>query len=114
MTCDLRIARQRVLLPLLTGGDENRFREALQLLLNAAMVLERQQHLRAAPFERTDERNGHANGFKDKAFRTRLGQLDLRVSHTCERVPQVRIARSRSIPRAWKKGCVPNGHSKLL
>ena len=56
---------------------------AMQTLLNEAMKLERSEFLRAAPGERTDERTGYANGFKDKALRTRVGELALRV-------PQVR------------------------
>lgn len=54
-----------------------------QVLLNAAMQIERQKHLGAAPHERTEERTGHANGFKDKTLRTRLGQITVAV-------PQVR------------------------
>lgn len=83
MTCDFEDNALAELLPLLTGGNGDRFRDALRLLLDAAMVLERQQHLRAAPYERNEERNGHANGFKGKAFQTRLGNLDVRI-------PQVR------------------------
>jgi hypothetical protein len=37
------------LLPLLANGQENRLRNALELLVNAAMLLERQQHLCAEP-----------------------------------------------------------------
>lgn len=54
-----------------------------QVLLNAAMQIERQKHLGAAPHERTEERNGHANGYKDKTLATRLGQITVAV-------PQVR------------------------
>jgi putative transposase len=57
--------------------------EAMQTLLNEAMKLERSEFLRASPGERTDERAGYANGFKDKALRSRIGELALRV-------PQVR------------------------
>jgi transposase-like protein len=57
--------------------------EAMQTLLNEAMKLERSEFLRAAPGERTEERAGYANGFKDKTMRSRLGELALRV-------PQVR------------------------
>jgi transposase-like protein len=57
--------------------------EAMQTLLNEAMKLERSEFLRAAPGERTEARTGYANGFKDKALRTRLGELALRI-------PQVR------------------------
>jgi transposase-like protein len=84
-------------LELLSSGDPDRFRDALRLLLNAAMLLERQQHLRAAPHERTEERDGHANGFKDKNFSMRLGDLDLRV-------PQVRGSSEPFYPRSLAKG----------
>ena len=97
MTCDFENSALAELLPLLTGGDENRFAEALRLLLNAAMVLERQRHLQAEPFERTEARNGHANGFKDKSFQTRLGELDLRV-------PQVRGSSEPFYPKSLAKG----------
>ena len=83
MTCDFEDSALADLLPLLTNGDDVRFRDALRLLLNAAMIIERQQHLRAAPYERSEERNGQANGFKDKQFQTRLGALPLHI-------PQVR------------------------
>lgn len=56
---------------------------AIELLLNEAMKLERAGFLGAEPFERTEERRGYANGFKDKSVSTRLGKLHLRV-------PQVR------------------------
>ncbi len=57
--------------------------DALAFLINSAMLLERQKHLKAEPYERTEERNGHANGFKPKTVKSRLGELDLLV-------PQVR------------------------
>ena len=50
-----------------------------QVLLNSAMQIERQKHRGAAPHERTEERNGHANGFKDKTLATRLGQITVAV-----------------------------------
>ena len=53
------------------------------VLLNAVMQIERQKHLGAAPHERTEERTGHANGYKDKTLNTRLGQITVAV-------PQVR------------------------
>ncbi len=70
------------LLPLLTGS-QNPLAELLSVVLNAAMKLERQEHLRAEPHERNPERNGQANGFKDRTLSTRLGQIGVSV-------PQVR------------------------
>lgn len=55
---------------------------ALQLLMNTAMVWERQTALQAAPYERSDERRGYANGFKPKTLLTRMGAMDLRVPQT--------------------------------
>lgn len=59
------------------------FAAALRLLLNEAMKIERAQVLGAKPYERTQERRGHANGFKPKTVHSRLGALALAV-------PQVR------------------------
>ena len=54
-----------------------------QTLMNAAMLLEREQHLGAAPYQRGVDRDGYANGFKPRSFQTSFGKLDLTV-------PQVR------------------------
>lgn len=57
--------------------------EAITVLLNQAMQIERSQVLQAQPHERTDSRRGYANGYKPKTLSTRLGEL-------CVAVPQVR------------------------
>ena len=54
-----------------------------EMLLNAAMLLERASHLQADPYERAEARNGHANGFKPRTLQTSIDKLDLAV-------PQVR------------------------
>lgn len=56
--------------------------EAVTVLLNTAMLTERSEFLGARPYERTEERRGYANGFKDKTVKTRLGELPLRVPQT--------------------------------
>jgi putative transposase len=56
--------------------------QAIEILLNEAMKLERSQALRAGPYERTSERRGHANGFKPKTVASRLGKLQLQVPQT--------------------------------
>jgi transposase-like protein len=55
---------------------------ALQILVNEAMKIERSETLRADPYERTNERRGYANGFKPKTLATRIGQLELQVPQT--------------------------------
>ena len=52
-------------------------------LYNEALLVERERHLQAAPYERAKERQGYANGFKNKGLKTRVGQIQLSV-------PQVR------------------------
>jgi transposase-like protein len=65
-----------------TQGTEG-LTESVRLLLNHAMEVERSKVLDAAPYERTAARKGHANGFKPKTLRTRLGEITVDV-------PQVR------------------------
>ncbi len=56
--------------------------EAVTVLMNNAMRSERSDYLRAAPYERSVERVGYANGFKDKTVKSRLGALSLKVPQT--------------------------------
>ena len=55
---------------------------AIEILFNEAMKLQRQDYLGAAPYERTDERRAYANGFKAKNVNSRLGKLALNVPQT--------------------------------
>ena len=55
---------------------------ALEKLFNELMLIEREQVLRASPYERTEERKGYANGFKNKMLQTRIGKLHLQVPKT--------------------------------
>jgi transposase-like protein len=57
--------------------------DAMTILLNEAMKIERSRALQASPWERTEQRLGYANGYKDKVLDTRLGKLQLSI-------PQVR------------------------
>ncbi len=69
--------------------------EAMQILINEAMMVERTRFLQLEPYERSDERQDYANGFKPKQIRTRLGELSLQV-------PQVRS--SEFYPSFLEKG----------
>ena len=70
-------------LEILTEHGLEAMASAMQTLMNEAMKLERSEFLGASPGERSAERIAHANGFKDKRVRSRVGELALRV-------PQVR------------------------
>ena len=73
---------------------------AMEILLNAAMKIERSEFLRAGPYERTPERLGYANGNKPKTVNSRSGPLRLEI-------PQVRgIADGQPgfYPQAFERG----------
>lgn len=57
--------------------------EAVRILLNEAMKVERAQALGAGAYERSEKRRGYANGFKPKTLNTRLGSMTVQI-------PQVR------------------------
>lgn len=56
--------------------------QAITTLINQAMVLERQRHIQADPYERTAKRTDYANGFKPKEIKTRIGKLPLQIPQT--------------------------------
>lgn len=56
--------------------------EAITILMNEAMQLERGEAIGAGPYERSATRRGYANGFKPKTVNSRLGRLRLRVPQT--------------------------------
>ena len=69
--------------------------DMLRVLVNEAMQIERERHLNAKPYERSDERSGHANGYKPKTVRTRAGKVTFDI-------PQVR--EGGFYPQALEKG----------
>jgi transposase-like protein len=69
--------------------------ELIRIVINEAMRLERQQYLGVAPYQRSPERRGHGNGFKEHTERTRLGEITFAV-------PQVR--EGGFFPQALEKG----------
>jgi len=83
-------------LQLVTEQGSNGLAEGIRLLVNEAMRVERSHALQAQPYERTDTRKGHANGFKEKTVVTRLGPVTFDV-------PQVR-GEVEFYPSALQKG----------
>jgi transposase-like protein len=69
--------------------------EMMRILINQAMQAERSKYLQADEYERTEERKGHANGYKPKTVRTRIGEITFAV-------PQVR--EGGFYPSALEKG----------
>ena len=69
--------------------------ELIRIVLNAAMQAERSEYLQAEPYQHTPERIGHANGYKAKTLRTRIGDITFAV-------PQLRDGGF--YPQALEKG----------
>ena len=78
--------------------------EMIRILVNEAMRLERQNYLQARPYERTEARRGHANGYKPKSVKTRMGEINFEV-------PQVR--EGGFYPGALEKG-LRSEHALML
>ena len=57
--------------------------DLVRVLVNEAMRVERENFLQAKPYERSEERQGHANGYKPKTVKTRVGEVTFEI-------PQVR------------------------
>ena len=74
--------------------------ELIRTIINAAMQLERQNHLGVGPFERSPDCRDQANGYKPKTMATRMGKITFDI-------PQVR--ESSFYPRALNRGCVASG-----
>jgi putative transposase len=69
--------------------------ELLRVLINNAMQAERSRYLQAEEYERSEDRKGHANGYKPKTVKTRMGEITFAV-------PQVR--EGGFYPNALEKG----------
>ncbi len=69
--------------------------ELMRVLINNAMQVERSKYLQAGEYERTEDRKGHANGYKPKTVKTRIGEITFAV-------PQVR--EGGFYPSALEKG----------
>lgn len=48
-------------------------------VLNQILDAQATEQLRAKPYERTEERQGYRNGYRDKELKSRVGELSLRV-----------------------------------
>ncbi len=79
----------------LTQNGLEAVRELMRVLLNSIMQAERAKYLQAGEYERSEERKGHANGYKPKTVQTRVGKITFAI-------PQVR--EGGFYPTALEKG----------
>lgn len=57
--------------------------ELSRVLINNVMQVERARYLQAGEYDRTEDRQGHSNGYNPKTVKTRVGEITFAI-------PQVR------------------------
>jgi len=95
MTCKNNDSILNEILEPVTEHGLDGMAEAIRLLVNLAMEIERDKYLGVLPYERSERRRGWRNGYKSKSVKTRLGKLEFSV-------PQVRGGEF--YPRSLEKG----------
>lgn len=83
MTRQKDVSAMAEVLELICQNGLSGLNQAVSILVNEAMKIERSKALQADPYERSENRLGYANGFKPKTVKARIGKLDLQI-------PQVR------------------------
>ena len=79
MADELRMAFTDLLRKAELQGDVDFLREGVRVLAQQLMELEVAQHVGAERYERTAERLGERNGYRDRTWDTRVGSIELRV-----------------------------------
>ena len=64
---------------LMIDNGTDSFLPIFKNLMNEAMKIERNQAIKATPYERTDQRLGFANGYKEKTITTGMGKITLDI-----------------------------------
>ena len=73
---------QYEILQLLANDRDSVFAKLLQESINCILRAESTEQLKAEPYERSEERTGSRNGFRDRPLTTRIGQITLKVPNT--------------------------------
>lgn len=100
MTCHQQDTESPSAVELIAERGLDGLPDALAALINEAMRVERERHVGAGRYERSDARRGYANGYKTRTMKTRMGALELRVPQ-CEKGVSTR--------NRWTRGCARSG-----
>ncbi|MGH2365801.1 MAG: transposase, partial [Chloroflexota bacterium] len=79
MAVDMRMALEELLRKAQVDEDVDVLRDGLRALSQAVMEVEVSQHLQAERHERTPERTGQRNGYRERQWDTRVGTIELQV-----------------------------------
>ena len=85
------------MMQLLMNEGMQGFPAVMTKMYNLAMQFERELHLGAGKYERSEDRRGYANGYKPKTISTHAGKLTLQI-------PQVRDSETPFYPRSLDRG----------
>src|SRR5262245_58404906 len=80
-------------------SGESQLGQLLEAVLNQILEAQVTEQIQAAPYERTEERQGYRNGYKPRRLTTRVGWLTLRVPQVREGVISTELfARYQRVP----------------
>ena len=79
MADELRIGLSELLRKAMIEQDAGFLKEGVRVLSQALMEMEVQEHVGAAPHERSAERVGQRNGYRERSWDTRVGTVELKV-----------------------------------
>ncbi len=88
MTCLIENNQFDLAMELLIQNEFDEVADAISVLMNIAMRIERSWYLQADPYERTEHRQSYANGYKGKIVKTRVGEIHLAVPQTSISIQQ--------------------------
>ena len=89
--------------PLMKQGLEG-LPELVREIVNEPMQIERENFLQARPYDRSEQRQGHAHGYKPKTVNTRLGEMTFNIRQ---------VRKDSFYPRSLEKG-MRSEHALLL
>src|SRR3954454_19474657 len=67
--------------------DPNFLKELVQRVLQQVLETQMNEHIGAAPYQRTEDRKGQRNGYKPRTRKTRLGKLELLAPQDIKSAP---------------------------
>jgi putative transposase len=79
MADELRIGLQELLRKARMEHEPDLLKEGVRVLSQALMEMEVQEHVGASRHERTPERTGQRNGYRERSWDTRVGTVELKV-----------------------------------
>jgi transposase-like protein len=79
MADELRIGLSELLRKAMIEQDADFLKEGVRVHSQALVEMEVQEHVGAAPHERTEGRTGQRNGYRERSWDTRIGTVELKV-----------------------------------